>query len=78
MAASKCSKCGAISFEVVEATPKNSTYKLMFVQCSICGAVVGSMSYFDAGYLAKRNQEELEQIKQVLHQIEDLLSRLQR
>jgi hydrogenase maturation factor HypF (carbamoyltransferase family) len=78
MAFSVCVKCGSTFFEVVEGAPKNSQYKLIFVQCSSCGSVINAMPYFDPGYLSKRNQEELENIKNQLFQIQDTLSRLQR
>lgn len=76
MAYSTCPKCTSTSFEVKEAEPRHSSYKMIFVQCSSCGAVVGSMPYFDAGVLAKDNQTELTKIKQQLTQLEYSLSQV--
>jgi len=49
MAYSKCSNCGSSSFEIVQNSPSKSNYKLTFVQCSSCGAVVGVMDYYNIG-----------------------------
>ena len=49
MAMSTCVKCGNSSFEVKENSPSKSNYKLMFIQCSSCGGVVGVMDYFNIG-----------------------------
>jgi hypothetical protein len=51
MARSKCGKCDGYVFEVVETVPGNSRYKVLFVQCSSCGTVVGVMDYFNIGTL---------------------------
>ena len=42
-------KCGGTSFEQVEATPRNSNFKLNFVQCASCGGVIGVIDYFNIG-----------------------------
>lgn len=76
MAFSTCPKCTSTSFEVKEAEPRNSSYKMIFVQCSSCGAVVGTMPYYDAGILAKDNQAELTKVKQQLTQVEYSLSQI--
>lgn len=49
MAYSKCPNCDNRSFEVTENSPSKSQFKLMFVQCSKCGCVVGTMDYFNIG-----------------------------
>jgi len=49
MALSTCIKCGGTSFEVVEKEPRHSAFKLMFVQCSSCGGVVGVIEYENIG-----------------------------
>ncbi|ATW24554.1 hypothetical protein [Candidatus Formimonas warabiya] len=38
---STCPRCGRHDFEVVVNEPKNLAAKLLFVQCSFCGAVIG-------------------------------------
>lgn len=45
MATSSCPKCTSKCFEIKEAEPQNSRYKVLFVQCSSCGAVVGVLDY---------------------------------
>lgn len=78
MASSSCPKCTSTSFEVREGEPRNSHYKLMFVQCSSCGTVVGTMPYYDAGVLSKENQSEIAKLKQQLNQLGSQLSEIQR
>jgi uncharacterized C2H2 Zn-finger protein len=54
MALSKCPKCDNHFFEMKEAEPTNSAYKVNFLQCSRCGAVVGVMDYFSVGTLIRK------------------------
>lgn len=49
MAYSKYPKCDSTSFEVKENSPRHSNFKLLFVQCSSCGTVVGTMDYYNIG-----------------------------
>jgi len=76
MANSTCPKCARSWFEVKEAEPTNSQYKIVFVQCSGCGTVVGTMPYYDAGVVSKQNQEEIAQIKEQLRKIRQSLSQI--
>ena len=41
MAVSKCIKCDGTAFEVQLKEPHGALFKLLFVQCQSCGAVVG-------------------------------------
>jgi excinuclease UvrABC ATPase subunit len=47
MAYSKCIKCDSTFFEVREAEPRGSNFKMMFIQCASCGGVVGVADYFN-------------------------------
>jgi translation initiation factor 2 beta subunit (eIF-2beta)/eIF-5 len=49
MAQSSCPKCDSHSFEMVEGNPEHSNFRLMYIQCSSCGAVVGVMDYYNIG-----------------------------
>lgn len=49
MAASTCIKCGNGNFELVQYTPRNSAFKLNFIQCSHCGGVVGAVDFYNIG-----------------------------
>jgi len=49
MALSSCPKCDNLSFEIQEVTPTDSLFKLNFVQCAGCGAVVGVVEYDNIG-----------------------------
>ncbi len=49
MARSTCPKCDNTTFEMVENSPRRSKYKLEFIQCAACGAVVGVMDYLNIG-----------------------------
>lgn len=51
MARSTCPKCDNTRFEVKVVTPNGSNFKLQFVQCSVCGAVVGVLERLNLGSL---------------------------
>lgn len=51
MAISKCPKCDNYQFEMVENTPKKSNFKIMLIQCSSCGCVVGTAPYYNTANL---------------------------
>ena len=51
MAKSKCPRCESTDFEMEKAEPKGSRFKMMFIQCASCGAVVGVTDYFDISAL---------------------------
>ncbi len=59
MASSTCIKCGNHTFEVKEAAPRDSAYKLLFVQCSSCGGVVGVMDFSNIGAMLYKMQKKL-------------------
>jgi hypothetical protein len=67
MALPTCTKCGAVnSFEVEEVSPSGSKFKLMFVQCSRCGGVVGVQEYYNTGALIAKQNEAIKEIAQKL------------
>lgn len=78
MALSSCSKCNGGSFEMKESSVSHATYRILFIQCSSCGCVVGTQSYFDAGFLAKKNQEAIAGLSQQLAQVQTQISAIQR
>jgi len=51
MATPKCPKCESVFFEIKTASPKNSNYKIQFVNCSSCGCVVGALEFYNTGAL---------------------------
>ena len=59
MAISTCVKCDGHSFQVVEKDLTGAQYKLMFVQCSSCGGVVGVTEYFNTGALLSKLAKKL-------------------
>jgi predicted nucleic acid-binding Zn-ribbon protein len=80
---STCPKCGSHAFEYVENQPEGSIYNLYFVQCSACGAVVGTMDLQGIGNQNQQIREELqvltkkvEQNKYVIDQIANLLNQM--
>lgn len=52
-------ECNSTSFELAEEEPRDSRYKLLFVRCSRCGAVVGTMDYYNIGHLLHKFAKEL-------------------
>lgn len=59
MAISKCPKCDSTFFEIKEAEPRNSSFKIMFIQCSSCGAVVGVTDYYNTSTLLVKIAKKL-------------------
>ena len=66
MARSTCPKCSASRFEVSEQEPAHSNFKLMFVQCASCGAVVGTLDYFNIGNMLAQQNEAIKRIAERL------------
>ena len=66
MASSTCPKCDQHSFEIKENTPRGSNFKLLFVQCSSCGAVVGVMDYYNIGAKIKEVENKLDKVMRVV------------
>ena len=76
MAWSKCPSCNKSNFEMVEATPKNSAFKVMFVQCALCGAVVGAMDYINPSSLIELLGREVEKQGKILAGIKQEIEQL--
>ena len=56
---SKCPKCEGLEFEVVNQTPINSNYELIFVRCNQCKTVVGVIDFYNVGTLIKKLAQKL-------------------
>lgn len=67
MAISKCGSCGNHLFELVQNEPRGSAFKLYFVQCSSCGAVVGTQEYYSTHAILKNHAELLKKMAQALN-----------
>ena len=72
MASSSCPKCGNHTFEMQVVEPHGSNYKLNFVQCASCGAVVGVLDYFNVGARLAKQDEALKKIAQKIGVFIDL------
>ena len=66
MADPTCPKCSANAFELAEASPLNSQLKVMFMQCAVCGVVVGVMDLMNLGSLLLEQSRIMRQIAQKL------------
>lgn len=62
MAMSTCPKCESHSFEISENSPAGGAFKVMFVQCSRCGAVVGVQDYYNIGAVLMKQNVALKRI----------------
>lgn len=51
MAMSTCLRCGGTTFETCDKEPRGSRYKLVFIQCSECGGVLGVLDFYNIGQL---------------------------
>lgn len=78
MALPCCPKCGNHSFEMVEGEPGNWRFKIMFVQCTSCKTVVGTMDYFNLSTLIHELNERIGNIETSLEEIEYELGRLKK
>lgn len=82
MAFSKCAKCEHGYFEIKENVPSGSNYKLMFVQCSKCGSVVGVLDYYNIGNLVNElkkkvnNNHDLDSVNSNLGMINSNITKL--
>jgi hypothetical protein len=65
MAISQCLKCGNRFFESVVKIPIGSPRRVMFVQCSVCGGVVGVQEAH--GQNSKKDPEQVELMREPAH-----------
>ena len=72
MAISTCPKCNNTTFEVAINEPAGGQYKLLFVQCSICGAVISARDYFNTSALLLQQNKALKRIAAALNVAVDL------
>lgn len=56
---SKCPHCQKSGFETILETPKDSSFKLMFVRCQWCKTVVGVLEYYNNGALIHKLAKKL-------------------
>ena len=63
MASSKCPSCGNYTFELKENEPRNSNYKMFFIQCTSCGSVISATDYYSAGVFLKKQEEKKKNIE---------------
>lgn len=55
MAKSKCPSCESNHFEMVDNNNvKGTSYKVMFIQCSKCGTVVGITDFYHTASLLEK------------------------
>lgn len=59
MATSTCPKCTGTTFELKEGTVHNAHFRLMFVQCRSCGAVVGTTEFFNTAAMLQTLAKKL-------------------
>ena len=82
MAYSTCPKCGSTSFELKENVPATSNFKLLFVQCSSCGCVVGVMDYLNIGSTLEKIEKKIDtlsaQLNNVYHNTLDIDSQVRK
>ncbi|WP_434462847.1 hypothetical protein ACMV5L_10355 [Serratia plymuthica] len=59
MAATTCPKCPSRFFEMKETKVTGSSYRLLFVQCSACGAAISVQEYHNLGALIYKLAKKL-------------------
>ncbi|GAB00760.1 hypothetical protein HWI77_11680 [Acinetobacter venetianus] len=71
MARSKCGSCGSSAFELVQQDRiKNSSFKLIFVQCSSCGVPVGVMDYHNIGNKLDGLEKRIKKIESTIGNVD--------
>lgn len=58
----KCPKCEAMRFELVEDTPDKSNFKLFYLRCSSCKTFLASLDYYSNSLII----DDLEKVKKAL------------
>jgi len=74
----KCPKCENQDFEMAVVEPGNWRFKVMFVQCTKCKTVVGTMDYFNLSTLIHELNEKISNIETSLQEIEYEIGRLKK
>lgn len=59
MATSTCPKCTSTTFEIKMNEPRGSRFKVFFIQCTSCGAVVGTMEYYNTAVMLEKIGKKL-------------------
>ncbi|MEW6182673.1 MAG: hypothetical protein AB1500_05780 [Bacillota bacterium] len=77
MAEPSCPKCGKTGFEVLENKPLNMDYKLLFIRCASCGAVVGAVDLYNiASLFCELEQKLSEKLDDVEATVSDIRYKL--
>lgn len=72
METSRCIKCNSSGFEMVEKSDiAHSKFKIMFIQCSGCGSVVGTMEYHHIGSKLKEIEDRLKSVESYAANIDE-------
>lgn len=75
---STCVQCRTGSFEVVTVAPTGTQYKYNFVQCSICGGVVGVVDYFAVGSNLDAQSKVINGVRQALDAVQQTVANVER
>lgn len=59
MATSTCPKCDGTTFEMKEGKVTGSNFRIMFVQCRSCGAVVGATEFVNVPSMLQKLARKL-------------------
>ena len=71
MAISKCGSCGSFSFEMVEhSNVAGSRYKLMFVQCVMCGVPIAVTEYLNTGAKIQELENKIKALETTISNID--------
>lgn len=71
---STCPHCKNHIFEIQEVSPSGSNFKLYFVQCTHCGAPLGTQEFFNTSALIKDLELKVDNLQQTQSQMSNTLS----
>lgn len=70
MAISKCPHCKGTAFELKENSPRDSRFRIYFIQCSGCGAPFATMDYFNTGTLMEKQEKKIAELSEKMDQLD--------
>ena len=76
--ATKCAKCNAITFETVEGSPNDCSYKLIYVQCAACKAPFGVTDYFNTAVLLAEQGKKIDALHVQNERLEQAIRKIMR
>jgi hypothetical protein len=66
----KCGHCGGSGTKISEISPTGAAYKQNAICCTSCNAILGVTGYYDTGAMIKKQEAEIQKLKQTVDQLD--------